>query len=177
LPLNDLETYGVNVTKPVIAAVSGYCLGVGFLMTMISCDLRIASETALFGMPEVKIGVTPSYGIPCYVAKHFPPAMAMELLMLGRNLTAREVHRVGYVNQVVAVEDLLSVAESYAETINGYSPLVMKNIKATSRFECSPDAKSIAFSNAVCRVSRYSEDYLEGPRAFAEGRKPIWKGR
>jgi enoyl-CoA hydratase/carnithine racemase len=146
-------------------------------MTLITADLRVATETAKFGMPEVKIGVTPSYGIPCYLAKHFPPAVAMEMLLLGRHLSVTDAHRLGFVNQIVDKDHLLEVALEYAEIINGYSPLVMRNIKRTTRLETVPDSMAVDLSNQVCLLSRYSEDYIEGPKAFAEKRKPVWKGR
>ena len=177
LPLNNLNTFGANVGKPVIAAISGYCLGFGFLLTMVAGDIRIASHTAEFGMPEVKIGVPPSLGIPAFVAKCFPPAVAMELFILGNNITAEHAFRLGYVNKVVAPEDLLQTAEAYAEKINSFSPLIVKNIKEVFKKITDPDPGAIALSNAMCLLGRHSEDYIEGPLAFREKRKPEWKGR
>jgi len=177
LPLNDLRTFGADVKKPVIAAVSGHCLGFGFLMTMVAADIRIASHTARFGMPEIKVAVPPSLGIPPIVAKHFPPAMAMELFLTGESITAEDAFRVGFVNKIVATDMLLSTAEEYAEKINRFSPLIVKNIKEVYRQVIAPDAGDMAFSEAMCLLGRHSEDYLEGPRAFQEKRKPVWKGR
>jgi enoyl-CoA hydratase/carnithine racemase len=176
LPLNDLETFGFGVKKPVIAAISGHCLGAGFLLTTIASDIRIASNTAVFGLPEVKVGVPLSFGIPPIVSRHFPPAVVSELLMLGNNLTAEAAYRHGYINKIVAPEGLLSEAEKYAENINELSPLFVRNIKEVLRYEIIPDPKTIAFSNALCLLGRKSEDYIEGVKAFKEKRKPQWKG-
>ncbi|MBN1103186.1 MAG: enoyl-CoA hydratase/isomerase family protein [Deltaproteobacteria bacterium] len=176
LPLNDLRTFGAHVQKPVIAAIGGYCLGFGFLMTMVGADIRIASDGARFGMPEVKVAVPPSIGIPPIVARHFPPAMAMELFLTGDEMSAEEAHRVGFVNKIVPPGKLLSTAQAYAEKINRFSPLIVKNIKKVFKEVIAPDPKDIAFSDAMCMLGRHSQDYLEGPRAFKEKRKPVWKG-
>lgn len=177
LPLNDLRTFGAEVKKPVIAAVSGHCLGFGFLITMVAADIRIASNTARFGMPEIKVAVPPSLGIPPIAARHFPPAMAMELFLTGESITADDAFRVGFVNKIVSPDKLLSTAEEYAEKINRFSPLIVKNIKEVYRRVTAPDPRDMAFSEAMCLLGRHSEDYLEGPRAFREKRKPEWKGR
>ena len=176
LPLNDLETFGASIKKPVLAAISGYCLGAGFLLTLVASDVRIASNTAIFGMPEVKVGVPLSLGIPPILAKHFPPAIVLELLMLGNNLKAEDAYRYGYVNKVVTPEDLLPEVEKYAHHLNELSPLLIKNIKEIVRFETVPDPKTIALSNTKCLLCRKSEDYSEGLKAYKEKRKPQWKG-
>ncbi len=177
LPLNNLKTFGAEFQKPVIAAVSGHCLGAGFLITLVGSDIRLASHTALFGMPEVKIGVTPSFGISPYVAMHFTPAVAMELLLLGKNISAEDAYRGGYVNELVPSEQLLSAAWKYADKLNALSPVVTRNVKEVLRRVTSPQAADLALSDAVSRLGRHSEDYLEGPRAFLEKRHPKWKGR
>ncbi len=177
MPFTGMDVFGAGVSKPVIAAVSGFCLGGGFAMTMVGADLRIASTTARFGMPEVKIGITPAFGIPPMLAAHFPKSVVLEMLLLGRNLSAEDAFRFGYVSRVVPPEDLLAAAEAVAGEINEMSPLVVKNIKQVIRTVTAPDPRGVAFSDAVCLTSRYSEDYIEGPRAFKEKRKPLWKGR
>lgn len=177
LPYTGMDVFGADVSKPVIAAVGGFCLGGGFAMTMVAADLRIASSTARFGMPEVKIGITPAFGIPPMLAAHFPQSVVLEMLLLGRNLSAEDAFRFGYVSRVVPPEGLLAAAEAVAGELNKMSPLVVRNIKQVIRTVTAPDPKGIAFSNAVCLMSRYSEDYIEGPRAFKEKRPPVWKGR
>ncbi len=177
LPLNDLRTFGSEVEKPVIAAISGHCLGFGFLLAMVAADIRIASQTARFGLPEVRMAVPPSLGIPPILARHFPPAMAMELCLTGASITAEDAHRVGFVNRIVSPDVLLSTAEAYAQKINRFSPVIVKGIKDVFKRVISPDPKDIALSEAMCMLGRHSEDYLEGPRAFLEKRHPEWKGR
>jgi enoyl-CoA hydratase/carnithine racemase len=177
LPLNNLETFGLHVKKPVIAAVGGPCLGAGFLLAMICSDVRVATDTALFGMPEVKVGVPPSFGIPAILARHFPPAIVADLLLFGRRITALDAFRLGFVNNVVPVEEMLSTAERYAGEINEMSPLITGNIKEVVRKVTEADPLSIAYSNAMCALGRRSEDYIEGPLAFREKRKPVWKGQ
>ena len=175
LPLNSPETFGAKVKKPVIAAISGYCLGAGFLFTMVGSDVRIAAENAKFGMPEIKVGVPPTFGIPAILSSHFPPAVAAELLLWGKNITAADAYRLGYVNEVVKVEDLMSKAEEFARHINQMSPYLTRSSKEVLRKVSEPDAKNIAYSQAMCLLGRHSEDYIEGPRAFREKRKPVWK--
>jgi len=177
LPLNNLETFGMNVKKPVIAAISGYCLGAGFLLTLVASDIRVASDTAIFGMPEIKVGVPLGFGIPPLLARHFSPAINIELIMLGHNISAQDAYRSGYVNKVVSPRDLIAQAEKYADEVNTLSPFLVKKIKEISRYIAAPDPKEIALSNAICMLCRHSEDYVEGPRAFKEKRKPEWKGR
>lgn len=177
LPLNDHNTFGIHVEKPVIAAIGGYCLGAGFLLTMLCGDIRIAADTAKFGMPEVNVGVPPSFGIPPLLAKSFPYAIAVEILLAGKNITAEAACQFGYVNKIVPAQDLMAAAEAYAARINDLSPLIVKNIKKVLRQAASPDPVAISFSDAICALGRKSEDYIEGPKAFREKRKPVWKGR
>jgi len=177
LPLNSLETFGSEVGKPVIAAINGHCLGYGFLLTMVGCDLRIASTSALFGMPEINVGVPPSLGIPAYVDGHFPPAAAMEFLLTGDFISAEAAYRYGYVNRIVPPSEVIGEAERIARTINTYSPFMVRNIKKMARFALTPDSGAIAYSQAICLHCRHSPDYLEGPKAFKEKRPPHWRHR
>lgn len=177
LPLNELKTFGANVKKPIIAAISGYCLGGGFLFTMVGADVRIASSTAKFGMPEVEYGLPLAFGIPPLVGKHFPPNIAMEILLFGNLLTAEDAYRCGYINRIVAPEDLISTAENYAEKINKFSPVIVKNIKQAFTSSTALEPKAIALSDAICQLGRHSEEYIEGQKAFIEKRKPVWDRR
>jgi crotonobetainyl-CoA hydratase/dehydration protein DpgD len=177
MPLNTPETFGADVTKPVISAISGYCLGAGFLLTLLAGDVRIASNTAKFGMPEINVGVPPAFGIPPILASHFSPAIVSELLMFGNNITAEDAYRSGFLNKVVLPEELLSTAEKYANKINKFSPLIIKNIKNVIKNVTAPDHIAIAYSDSVCLLGRHSEDYIEGPKAFREKREPVWKSR
>jgi len=177
LPLWNLNTFGAQVKKPVIAAINGFCLGLGLLLTMVGSDIRVATETAQFGMPEVKYGMVPFLGFPAIMASYFPPAIAMEMLLTGKSISAEEAYRCGYVNLIVPHQDLISTAQQYADKINELSPLIAKNIKEVFRNVISPDPLSVLYSDMVAKVSRYSEDYIEGPRAYSEKRKPNWKGQ
>lgn len=167
----------MNIKKPVIAAISGYCLGSGFLLTLVASYIRVASNTAIFGMPEVKVGVPLGLGIPPLLARHFSPAITIELIMLGHNISAQDAYRSGYVNKVVHPRDVIGQAEKYADEVNTLSPFLVKKIKEISRYITAPDPKEIALSNATSMLFRHSEDYVEGPRSFKEKRKPEWKGR
>lgn len=177
LPLNNPKTFGAEFKKPVIAAISGHCLGAGFFLTLAGSDIRVASHTALFGMPEVMVGVPLSFGIPPIVAMHFSPAVATELLLLGRNISVEKAYQSGYVTKIVPPERLLTEAQKYADEINALSPLMVRNVKEVLRSVTAPDPRALARSDEVCMLGRHSEDYIEGLKAFQEKRPPEWKGR
>lgn len=176
MPLHSLATFGAEVTKPVIAAIGGHCLGFGFLMTMVGADIRIATPQASFGLPEIRIAVPPALGIPALVLSHFPMGLAVELLLAGKMLPAERAREVGFLNEIAEPGMLIATAEAWAERINGFSPFMVRQTKAVLRKLGQPDPRSLALSDAMCMLGRHSEDYLEGPRAFLEKRRPQWKG-
>ena len=165
----------MNVRKPIIVAVSGFCLGWGFLFAMEGADIRIASPTAVFGMPELKRGIIPFLGFQPKLAKYFPSAVAMEMLITGRNISAEDAFRFGFLNKIVPAKDLLSSAQEYADLINDMSPYLVTQVKQIYRDVTAVDPARISYSDAVASEGRYHPDYTEGVRAFAEKRKPQWK--
>ena len=128
LPLNTLETFGSQVKKPVIAAISGFCLGYGFLLTMVGCDLRVGSTSARFGMPEVKVGVPPSLGIPAYAARFSPGGG--HGAAAHRQLSIRRSGPPLWIPQPDgSPPEVLAEAEKIARSINAFSPFMVRNIK------------------------------------------------
>src|SRR3989442_1134769 len=114
-----------NLAKPVIAAVNGYALGGGCELAM-ACTLRIASENARLGQPEVKLGIIPGYAGTQRLAKLVGKGRAMEMILSGEAITAQEAYRIGLVNQVVPAKDLMATAESLARKIMANGPLAVK---------------------------------------------------
>ena len=172
-----LSTPGLSVEldKPVIAAVNGYCLGIGFFITMY-CDIRIAAEDAQFGYPEGKAGYTAG-GASCLVG-HMPTAVAMEMLLTGKYINARRAYEIGFVNAVVPSEQLMDEATKMAELVNGNAPLVNRALKKliSKSYHPTPREQGITYSRIV-GLLRQSEDAAEGRRAFLERRKPLFKAR
>ncbi len=163
--------------KPIIAAVSGFALGGGceFVMT---CDMVIASETAKFGQPEIKLGTIPGAGGTQRLTKAIGKAKAMELILTGRFLSAQEAHFYGLVNKVVPVEMYLHEAVELAKEIAQMSPIAVQLAKeAVNRsFETQLD-EGLMFERKNFYLTFASEDQKEGMRAFVEKRKPDFKGR
>ena len=173
----DWSRYGfAQADKPVIAAIHGYCLAGGMEMAL-TCDIRIAAEEATFGMPEPKVGLAPAAAL-MYLHRVIPLGEAMYILLTGERISAQEAHRIGFVHQLVPRQDLMGAATAIAQQIAGCAPLAIKAIKQVVRYTryVPPELAAHLQPAILAPVSR-SEDAVEGPRAFAEKRKPVWKGK
>ena len=166
-----------RVKKPVVAAVSGFCLGGGNELAM-ACDMIVASETARFGQPEINIGVMPGAGGTQRLTRAVGKALAMEVALNGRMLTADEAARFGLVNRVVPVEVYLDEALKLAQEIAARAPLAIRLAKESvnNAFETSL-ADGLADERRTFYVLFSSEDQKEGMAAFIEKRKAEWKGK
>lgn len=166
-----------KVRKPVIAAVSGFALGGGCELAM-ACDIVIASETARFGQPEIKLGVIPGAGGTQRLPRAVSKAKAMDLCLTGRFMDAAEAERSGLVSRVVPADKLIDEAVSAAATIAEYSlPSVMIAKEAINRAYESPLSEGILFERRVFHSLFATEDQKEGMAAFVEKRKPAFKHR
>jgi enoyl-CoA hydratase len=163
--------------KPIIAAVSGFALGGGCELAM-TCDMIIASESAKFGQPEIKIGVMPGAGGTQRLTKAIGKAKAMELVLTGRFLSAEEAHFYGLVNKVVPVEMYMYEALALAKEIAAMSPIATMLAKeAVNRsFETHLD-EGLHFERKNFYLAFASEDQKEGMAAFVEKRKAAFKGK
>ena len=163
--------------KPIIAAVSGFALGGGCELSML-CDMIIASETAKFGQPEIKIGVMPGAGGTQRLTKALGKAKAMEMVLTGRFLGAEEAMKHGLVNKVVPVEMYLEEALDLASEISSMSPIAAKLAKESVNrsFETHLD-EGLHFERKNFYLTFSSEDQTEGMDAFVNKRKPNFKGK
>jgi len=163
--------------KPVIAAVSGFALGGGCELAM-TCDMIIASETAMFGQPEIKIGVMPGAGGTQRLTKAIGKAKAMEMVLTGKFMTAAEAEKHGLVNRVVPVELYLEEAYRLAEEVAQMSPVAARLAKESVNraFETQLD-EGLHFERKNFYLCFASDDQKEGMNAFVEKRKPAFKGR
>jgi enoyl-CoA hydratase len=163
--------------KPIIAAVSGFALGGGCELAM-TCDMIIASETARFGQPEIKIGVMPGAGGTQRLTRAIGKVKAMEMVLTGRFISADEAYAYRMVNKVVPVEMYLRESVELAKEIAQMSPLSVQLAKeAINRsFETSLD-EGLQFERKNFYLCFASEDQKEGMKAFIEKRKPEYRGR
>lgn len=166
-----------TIRKPVIAAVSGWVLGAGCEMAL-SCDMIVAAESAKFGLPEITIGVIPGAGGTQRLTHALGKALAMEMILNNRTLSAHEALQYGLVNHVVPVSDHLNTALKLAEEIASRAPLAVRAAKkminqSYERFL----SDGLAQEKQVFYNLFGSEDQKEGMRAFIEKRKPEWKGK
>ena len=167
---------GYNIYKPIIAAVNGNALGGGTEM-MNACDLRVASENAVFGTPEVKVGLLPGGGSITRLPRQIPYAKMMEMLLVGRSFSAQEALDMGLINYVVPQSELLPKALELAELLAANGPLAVSKIKeGVLRSSGLPLAESYQIENEVSAAVMSSKDAREGPRAFKEKRKPKFTG-
>ncbi len=166
----------MGIKKPVIAAVSGWCLGGGNELAM-SCDMIVASDSAVFGQPEINLGVIPGAGGTQRLARAVGKALAMEMVLNARNLSAEEAAHFGLVNRVVPVERYLEEALQLAGQIGERAMTAVRFGKemVNRAFE-SPLKDGIREERRAFYYLFATEDQKEGMQAFAEKRKPAWKG-
>lgn len=165
-----------QVQKPVIAAVSGWCLGGGCELAL-SCDMVIASETARFGQPEITIGVIPGAGGTQRLTRAVGKAVAMEMVLNNRTLSAEEALQHGLVNRVVTVERYLDEALGLATEVAGRAPLAARLAKeAINHAFDSFLGEGLASERRAFSYLFSTRDQKEGMAAFIEKRKPEWKG-
>jgi enoyl-CoA hydratase len=167
---------GYDIYKPIIAAVNGNALG-GGTEIMNACDLRVASENAVFGTPEAKVGLLPGGGSITRLPRQIPYAKMMEMLLVGRSFSAQEALEMGLINTVVAQRELLPKALELAELLAANGPLAVSKIKeGVIRSSGLSLAESYQIENEVSAAVMTSRDAREGPRAFKEKRKPKFTG-
>ena len=164
------------VKKPVIAAVSGWCLGGGFELAM-SCDMIIASETARFGQPEITIGVIPGAGGTQRLTRAVGKAMAMEMVLNNHTLSAEEAQLYGLVNRVIPVERYLDEALALAQELAARAPLAVRLGKESVNHAFDAFlSEGLASERRAFYYLFSTQDQKEGMAAFLEKRKPEWKG-
>jgi len=167
----------LTIRKPVIAAVSGWALGGGCEVAL-SCDMIVASDSAKFGQPEINIGVIPGAGGTQRLIRAVGKALAMEMILNNRTLTAQEALQYGLVNRVVPVNDFLNEALKLAEEIASRAPLAVRAAKRMINLSYESFlGEGLAEEKMVFYSLFSSEDQKEGMQAFVEKRKPEWKGK
>jgi enoyl-CoA hydratase len=181
--LGDLQQFldailrGFELYKPVIAAVNGNALGGGTEMTN-ACDLRVASEHAVFGTPEAKVGLLPGGGSLTRLPRQIPYAKALEILMIGDPFSAADALDMGLLNYVVPHEELMPKALELAGKLAANGPLAVRKAKeGVVRSSGLPIADALKIEDEVSAVVMTSQDAREGPRAFKEKRKPNFTGK
>jgi enoyl-CoA hydratase/carnithine racemase len=166
-----------NMGKPVIAAINGFALGGGCELAM-ACTLRIASEHAKLGQPEINLGIIPGYAGTQRLARLVGPGRALELLLTGEQVTAQEAHRLGLVNKVVPAAELMNEARSLAAALASKAPIAVRYIiDAVNKGMRMTLPEAQVFEATLFGLVASTEDMREGTRAFLEKRKPAFTGK
>ena len=165
------------LTKPVIAAINGNAIAGGFEI-LYRTDIRVAAEDARFGLQEVKWSVFPAGGSSVHLTRQIPYARAMEMLLTGELIDARQALDYGFLNQVVPKEAVMAAAERYAAIIAKNGPLAVSAVEQAVQENAGCDVKTALQREMELSIPVFmSADAQEGPRAFKEKREPVFKGR
>ena len=162
--------------KPIIAAVNGYALGGGF-ETALACDIIIAADHAKFGLPEPRVGLMAGGGGIHRLPRQIPLKLAIGMLVTGRQITAQEAASAGVVNEVVPLADLMTTAEKWAAEILLCAPMSVRASKEGAMKSLRLPLDVAMADTALITTAMSAEDTIEGPKAFAEKRTPVWTGR
>jgi enoyl-CoA hydratase/carnithine racemase len=170
-------TRGYNCPKPLIAAVNGVAAGGGFEIAL-ACDLVIAADSARFALPEPRVGLIAGAGGIHRLSRQIPLKHAMGMLLTGRFVSAQEGYGFGFVNEVVPAGELMAAAERWAGQILACSPLLVSLTKESAHAGLGLPVDEAIDGDWQERIPRMlaSQDYIEGPKAFSEKRKPAWTG-
>lgn len=166
-----------RVAKPVLAAVSGWCLGGGCELAM-ACDLIVASESAVFGQPEINLGIIPGAGGTQRLTRAVGKSLAMDMVLTGRRLTAQEALQAGLVARVLPDEGFLEAAAAVAAEIASKSPIALRVAKeaVNGAYELTL-AEGVHLERRLFNLLFATEDQKEGMAAFVEKRAAVWKGK
>jgi E-phenylitaconyl-CoA hydratase len=174
---NQLLNRGLEIWKPVIAAVNGACVGGGMTL-LLATDIRVASEHAIFSLAEVKRGIVAANGGTQRIMQQLPYAIAMELLLTGGDIDARQAERWGLVNKVTSVDKVIDEAMNYARRIGENAPLALQAAKELAIRSRDMDLTTgLRMEQLVNRILHQSADTKTAKQAFAEKRKPKFEGK
>ena len=174
-PLNLVDV--LNSWKPMIAAINGAVLG-GGLEIALACDLRVASENAIFGMPEVTLGLIPGWGGTQRLPRIIPLARAAELLFTGKPISAQEAYRIGLINKVVPFSELMPTAKGIAETLCRRAPLAVRAAKQAMIQGIDASLEDgLKLERKLNNFLVNTEDFDEGCKAYIEKRQPVFRGK
>jgi enoyl-CoA hydratase/carnithine racemase len=166
-----------NLGKPVIAAVNGFALG-GGCETAMACTIRIASENAKFGQPEVRLGIIPGAGGTQRLPRLVGKGRALQLIVSGESISAQEGYRIGLVNEVVPSADLITRAEAILAQINSNAPLAVKfSLEAVNQGLETSQSEGMLLESSLFAICAASDDKREGTSAFLEKRTPQFHGQ
>jgi enoyl-CoA hydratase/carnithine racemase len=168
-------THRFDLHKPMIAAVNGFAMGGGFELAL-ACDLIIASENAFFGFPEPRVGMIASGGGVQRLPRMIPQKEALGIILTGRRVSAEEARRLGFVNEVVPVGMALQKALEWAKAILECAPIAIRASKEAvySSLDKPTLEEAVRTMYPIHSSLSQTKDYIEGPKAFAEKRKPVW---
>ena len=166
-----------NLGKPVVAAINGFALG-GGCETALACTVRLATENAKFGQPEVKLGITPGYGGTQRLPRLVGKGLALQIILTGETIGAQEAYRIGLVNEVVSAADLISRAEAILKQINANAPLAIKfALQAVNKGLETSQAEGLVMESSFFALCASTEDMREGTSAFVQKRPAKFQGR